>query len=82
MGSVHYPKGALIFDGTLDTQNPEILIYEQRCLWASTSTTSAARTATACPPSTSCTCGRGRAIPPGAFVDWHPDVSCEEFVGE
>ena len=35
----------------------------------------------ACRPSTRCTSGRGSRIRTGAFVNWHSDVSCEQFDG-
>ena len=35
-----------------------------------------------CRRSTRCTSGRGKPNPSGAFVNWHSDVSCEQFNAE
>jgi len=105
---VHYPNGALIFDGALDTRHPEILIYEQRkgrlrllgveylviaadwhaghpeppMLMGQHFHYVASPNRYGLPAFYELHVWAWKENRHGAFVDWHPDVSCEEYVGE
>jgi hypothetical protein len=105
---IHYPKGALIFDGALDARNPEILIYEQRngrlrllgveyvviaedwhannqdppMLMGQHFHYVGSPNRYGLPAFYELHVWAWKDNPHGAFVDWHPNVSCDEYVGE
>jgi hypothetical protein len=105
---VHFPNGALVGDGMLDVQHPEVLIYEQRgnqlrlvgveFLVLSADWDAAnpgppilmgqhfhyvgSPNRYRLPPFYELHVWAWRDNPKGAFVDWNPAVSCEEYVGE
>jgi hypothetical protein len=105
---IHYPNGALIFDGALDASHPELLIYEQRrgrlrlvgveyiVIAAEWHATHAAPPVLmgqqfhyvgepnryGLPAFYELHVWAWKENPNGMFVDWNPDVSCEEYAGE
>jgi hypothetical protein len=105
---IHYPNGALVGDGALDAQHPEILIYElknRRLRLLGVEFLVIAEdwhVAHADPPMLmgqhfhyvgspnryglpafyELHVWAWKDNPHGMFVDWNPNVSCEEFEGE